>query len=68
VAHTFNPRNQEAKASKISKFKVSLVYMRVPGQPGLPRESLYRETKTTKQIKKTPQKQKSKKTLKPPSD
>jgi hypothetical protein len=37
VAHAFNP----SRGRRISEFKVSLVYrVRVPGQPGLHRETL----------------------------
>jgi hypothetical protein len=38
VAHAFNPSTQEAEAGGY-EFKDSLVY-RVPGQPGLHRETL----------------------------
>jgi hypothetical protein len=56
VAHTFNPSTWEAEGRRISEFEASLVY-RVPGQPGLHRETLSRKTK----------KKKKKKNLKRPS-
>ena len=50
VAPAFNPSTWEAEAGGISEFEASLVY-RVPGQPGLYRETL--SWKKKKKKKKT---------------
>jgi hypothetical protein len=50
VAHAFNPSTLEAEAG-ISEFESTLVY-KVPGQPGLHRETLSQKNKKTKKKKK----------------
>jgi hypothetical protein len=51
VAHTFDPSIWEA-GRRISEFEASLVY-RVPGQPGLHRETLSQKKKKKKMLKTT---------------
>ena len=52
VAHAFDHSTREAEVGgKTSEFRASLVY-KVPGQPGIHRETLFQETKTNKQTNK----------------
>jgi hypothetical protein len=46
VAHTFNPSTQEAEAGGFLSSRPAWSTKRVPGQPGLYRETLSRKNKT----------------------
>jgi hypothetical protein len=48
VVHAFNPRVWEADAGGFLSSRPSCSSMLVPGQPGLYKETLSRETKQTK--------------------
>jgi hypothetical protein len=52
VAHTFNPITWEAKAGGFLSSRPAWSAKRVPGQPGLYRETLSRKTKKRKKEKK----------------
>jgi hypothetical protein len=56
VAHAFNPSTQEAEAGGFLSSRPAWSTERVPGQPGLYRETLSRKNK--KQKKKTKKKKK----------
>jgi hypothetical protein len=48
VPYVFNPSTWEAEAGSSIEFKISLVYKRVPEQPGLHREMTYKKRKQNK--------------------
>jgi hypothetical protein len=52
VAHTFNPSTWEAEAGGFLSSRSAWSTKRVPGQPGLYRETLSRKTKKKKKKKK----------------
>jgi hypothetical protein len=52
VAHTFNPSTREAEAGGFLSSRPAWSTERVPGQPGLHRETLSQKTKTKTKNKK----------------
>jgi hypothetical protein len=62
VAHAFNPSTWEAEAGGFLSSRPAWSTERVPGQPGLHRETLSRKTKKKKKKKKKNQPTKQKKT------
>jgi hypothetical protein len=52
VAHTFNPSTREAEAGGFLSLRSAWSTKRVPGQPGLYRETLSQKKKTKKKTKK----------------
>jgi hypothetical protein len=52
VAHTFNPSTWEAETGGFLSSRPAWSTKRVPGQPGLYRETLSRKTKKKKKKKK----------------
>jgi hypothetical protein len=51
VAHAFNPSTWEAEAGESLSLRPLWSIELVPGQPGLQREALFRQNKTTTKIK-----------------
>jgi hypothetical protein len=58
LAHAFNPSTQEAEAGGFLSSRSAWSTKRVPGQPGLYRETLSRKTKTKTKNQNTKPKQK----------
>jgi hypothetical protein len=58
VAHAFNPSTQEEEAGRFLSSRTAWSTTRVPGQPGLYRETLSCKTKKKNQKNKTKQKSK----------
>jgi hypothetical protein len=65
VAHAFNPSTWEAEAGRFLSSRPAWSTDRVPGQPGLHRETLSRKTNKTKQNKTKTNKQKTQPTNQP---
>jgi hypothetical protein len=60
VAHAFNPSTWEAEAGEFLSSRPAWSTERVPGQPGLHRETLSRKTKKKKKKKERKEKKKEK--------
>jgi hypothetical protein len=59
VAHAFNPSTREAEAGRFLSSRPAWSTERVPGQPGLHRETLSQKTKAKTKTNKQTNKQKS---------